>query len=155
MDSEPRIGAPPEPEYQPPDAGLPSTWTYRGALLALAVGSLVAVYLFISPPESKGKQDQPRPVSTPTPATGATATPTQPGSGTTRTPTPTLAITATPTGTLAPSVGAVRTYTVRAGDTLSSIAVQFDTTVDAIVAANPGLDPETINIGEQLRIPGR
>src|SRR3954469_12185379 len=34
-----------------------------------------------------------------------------------------------------------RTYTVVAGDTLGSIATKEKSTVDALVAANPGVDP--------------
>ncbi len=46
-----------------------------------------------------------------------------------------------------------RTYTVRTGDSLYSIARDFNTTVDAIKAAN-GLTSYAISIGQVLRIPG-
>jgi LysM repeat protein len=145
---------PPESDYQPPDAGLPSRWMYRGALLALGVGTAVAAYLVISPPESESKQDQVRQAATPTPGTGPTATPTQPGSGQVRTPTPTIAITPTPGASpTRTSTGGGRTYTIRAGDTLSAIAGAFNTTVDAIVAANPGLTPEALQINQEIKIP--
>jgi LysM repeat protein len=42
---------------------------------------------------------------------------------------------------------------VRAGDTLSSIAAENGTTVDAIVALNPGLDPNTLPVGEEIQLP--
>jgi LysM repeat protein len=45
-------------------------------------------------------------------------------------------------------------YTVRAGDVLYRIAAQNNTTVQAILAANPGLDPERLFIGQQICIPG-
>ncbi len=45
------------------------------------------------------------------------------------------------------------TYTVMAGDTLFSIARRFNTTVDAILRANPGLDPNRLFIGQQICIP--
>lgn len=45
------------------------------------------------------------------------------------------------------------TYTVRSGDTLYSIARAFYTTVSAIVTANPGIDPNRINIGQRLTVP--
>jgi LysM repeat protein len=45
------------------------------------------------------------------------------------------------------------TYVVEEGDTLSHIAVRFDTTVDAIKKAN-GLESDLIVIGRSLSIPG-
>src|SRR3989338_2883465 len=45
-------------------------------------------------------------------------------------------------------------YQVRAGDTLYGIAYQFGTTVEAIQAANPGLLPAYLSIGQSLLIPG-
>jgi len=45
------------------------------------------------------------------------------------------------------------TYTVRPGDTLYSIARAFYTTVNAIVTANPGIDPDRINVGQRLTVP--
>jgi peptidoglycan endopeptidase LytF len=44
-------------------------------------------------------------------------------------------------------------YTIVAGDTLFSIAARFNTTVQAILSANPGLDPNRLFIGEQICIP--
>lgn len=49
---------------------------------------------------------------------------------------------------------ATRPYTVRAGDTLLAIAEQFGTTVDAIRAANPGLNAEALRVGQEITIPG-
>lgn len=42
--------------------------------------------------------------------------------------------------------------TVTSGDTLSSIARKNNTTVAAIVAANPGIAPERIQVGQKIRI---
>lgn len=50
-----------------------------------------------------------------------------------------------------PSGGEI--YTVESGDTLSSIAQRFDTTVEAIVEANDLADPDTLSIGDELIIP--
>lgn len=44
-------------------------------------------------------------------------------------------------------------YTVRPGDTLYSIARAFNTSVNAIVTANPGIDPDRINVGQRLTVP--
>jgi len=45
-------------------------------------------------------------------------------------------------------------YIVQEGDTLSSIAFQFNLTVDELVQANLVSDPNTLNIGDTLTIPG-
>lgn len=45
-------------------------------------------------------------------------------------------------------------YIVQAGDTLSAIASRFNVSVDALVAANPGLDPNLISQGQEIIIPG-
>lgn len=44
-------------------------------------------------------------------------------------------------------------YTVRAGDTLGSIAFQFGVTVDQLVAANPDVSPNSMSIGTELKVP--
>jgi peptidoglycan endopeptidase LytF len=46
-------------------------------------------------------------------------------------------------------------YTVQSGDTLSGIALKFNTTINALLRANPDLNNSTaITVGEQLAIPG-
>ncbi len=45
-------------------------------------------------------------------------------------------------------------YVVQPGDTLSRIAQQFDTTVEALVAANQIANPALIEVGQKLIIPG-
>jgi D-alanyl-D-alanine carboxypeptidase/D-alanyl-D-alanine-endopeptidase (penicillin-binding protein 4) len=49
---------------------------------------------------------------------------------------------------------APRTHTIRAGDTLEGIARQYGTTVPALEAANPQLDPRRLIPGRTLRLPG-
>src|SRR5437763_1614574 len=45
--------------------------------------------------------------------------------------------------------------TVQSGDTLSALASQYGTSVDALVEANPEIsDPDFIQVGQQLNIPG-
>jgi LysM repeat protein len=46
------------------------------------------------------------------------------------------------------------THVVKTGDTLSTIADQFNTTVAALVSANGIVDPNRITIGDHLIIPG-
>ncbi|MDD4694356.1 MAG: LysM peptidoglycan-binding domain-containing protein, partial [Firmicutes bacterium] len=45
-------------------------------------------------------------------------------------------------------------YTIQAGDTLYSLAQRYNTTVDAIIRANPGIDPNNLRIGQVICIPG-
>jgi LysM repeat protein len=56
----------------------------------------------------------------------------------------------------APSVGRVQIpaqyYVIRSGDTLDAIAGRFATTVDRLLAINPGVEPTTLRPGERLRI---
>lgn len=47
-----------------------------------------------------------------------------------------------------------QTYTIRSGDTLYNLAQRFNTTVEAIRRANPGIDPNRLQIGMQICIPG-
>jgi LysM repeat protein len=42
---------------------------------------------------------------------------------------------------------------MKAGDTLSAVAASYGVTVADIVAANPGLNPDSIAIGTEIRIP--
>ncbi len=44
-------------------------------------------------------------------------------------------------------------YTVQAGDTLFELAQRFGTTVQAIIAANPGIDPTRLVPGQRICIP--
>ena len=43
-------------------------------------------------------------------------------------------------------------YHVKAGDTLESIAAKFDTTVDDLLALNPGIDPLALSPGQKIRV---
>jgi|GEM_PF-186087 len=44
-------------------------------------------------------------------------------------------------------------YIIKAGDTLAKIAQQSNTTVAAILAANPGIVPERLSIGQSVCVP--
>ncbi|MFZ5966216.1 MAG: DUF1496 domain-containing protein [Bacillota bacterium] len=44
-------------------------------------------------------------------------------------------------------------YMVQPGDTLWSIAVKFNTTLDALSALNPHINPSVLYVGQRIRIP--
>lgn len=46
-----------------------------------------------------------------------------------------------------------RLYTIQAGDTFINIARRFGYTVDAILAANPGVNPQFLRIGQEICLP--
>jgi LysM repeat protein len=68
-------------------------------------------------------------------------------------PAPPPGNTSTPAPTQPPPSGGNTVYVVQRGDTLNRIAFRFGVTVQAIVAANPGLNPNLIFVGQQLSIP--
>lgn len=78
---------------------------------------------------------------------------------------------ATSTGSTTPATGAVQTpeglvtaetplpsptpftYTIKSGDTISSIALQFGVSMDDLQAANPEISPNSMSIGQVIKIP--
>ncbi len=156
---------------QNPASAIPSGGLYRGALLGLLVASVLALWLLIRPPglpeESSGAQVG-QPSVTPTPVATATASPA---------PSPSVAPTGTPEGTPGGTPGASPTpaatpqatptpapspttqppqftdYTVQPNDSLSSIAQRFGTTADELARINGIANPNTLDIGQKLKIP--
>ena len=45
------------------------------------------------------------------------------------------------------------TYTIQAGDTISTIALKFGVSMDDLQAANPEISPNTMSIGQVIKIP--
>ena len=45
-----------------------------------------------------------------------------------------------------------KTYTVKAGDTPSGIAVKFDVPLDQILELNPDLDPQALTPGTKIKL---
>jgi LysM repeat protein len=45
-----------------------------------------------------------------------------------------------------------RFYRVHQGETLSDVAIRFDTTVAALETLNPGIEPTNLTVGQRLRV---
>lgn len=151
----------------------------RGDIPSLQIGNLSILLPVTAPEDSilplvptpQVDQQQPPPAFATTAPVTATAAPAatalaidtpmpEPTATPTVTPEPTAAPTVTPEPTAVPPTAAPppasqRKYTVQPGDTLLSIAREFNTTVTAIVEAN-NLTPEqadALRIGQELVIP--
>ena len=69
-------------------------------------------------------------------------------------PATTTAATTTPT-TTAPNATPVRRrrfYRLRSGETLSDVAIRFDTTVEQLAVLNPGVEPTNLSVGQRIRV---
>jgi len=47
-----------------------------------------------------------------------------------------------------------RTYTIREGDTFETIASDRGTTVERLQALNPDVDPNSLQVGQKIIVPG-
>jgi LysM repeat protein len=143
----------------------------RGGGQALLIGLMVLAFLVLviartqspagvageTPAASigAGAVSDPPGVASAEPVGGPSGSPVAPSAQPSPTPGPTPA--PTPTAPASPTPGATpaaaQTYRVRSGDTLSSIAARFDTTVKTLAALNGIADPRTLRIGQVLQIP--
>jgi LysM repeat protein len=73
-----------------------------------------------------------------------------PGTTSVATTQSTTATTGTTTG--ATAVKRKQFYGLRAGETLSDVAIRFDTTVEDLLALNPGIEPTNLNVGQRIRV---
>ena len=62
--------------------------------------------------------------------------------------------TGTPTGTLTvpTSTEGAQFYTIRPGDTLETVAARYGTSVESLLALNPGIDPVQLTVGQKIRV---
>ena len=70
------------------------------------------------------------------------------------TPTTTRSTTTTKlvlTGTSTATPGA-QYYVIQSGDTLGSIAVKYNTTVEQLMTLNPSVDPNALHPGDRIRV---
>jgi hypothetical protein len=141
-----------------PATGLPSFTLYRGSLLALLIGTALAVWLILQPP-GDGTTSASGPVLV-TPTEPALQQPPTTIPGTQQTPAPgtTPATGATPEPTEPTGPAGTMTYTVQGGDTLFGICVANSSLdpqdcVDEVLELNSISDPGSISPGETLVIP--
>ena len=162
MSDDPRSDPAPAPD--PPERAAPSAWAYRGSIAALVLGSFLALFLVLRPPESASRAEPVRPAATPEATLEPTPTPEPQPAAQTSTPVPATPVAVTPVPTPVPTPGpdpsptpeppsAPIDYTIVAGDTLSDIAESFGVTLDAILELNPDLDPDTLQIGQIILVP--
>lgn len=120
--------------------------TLATLVLAVALGlSLVAGC-------AGGSSPSPTAISAPTipakptaaPAVSPPATPTTPPAA------PTATVAAAPTSTATP---AVTVYIVQPGDTLNKIAEKFGVSLDALIKANNISKPDSLDVGQEIKIP--
>lgn len=45
-----------------------------------------------------------------------------------------------------------RYYRLKAGETLSDVAIKFQTSVEQLLALNPGVRPTNLTVGERIRV---
>ena len=114
--------------------------TRYGAPAAFLLAVTIAVLLIKSGLES-GSKDQTVAAPTTTAQTTTAAAPTT---------TITLTGSATVSTTTAPANA--QYYTIQSGDTLGSIASQYNTSVDQLLTWNPGIDPSTLQPGQRIRV---
>ena len=121
-----------------PINGVPSRRLMIGAFVVGGIGLVAAAWLLAAPPKLSGEgaaTNAPRTATVP-----RTAAPAQQ---------PTAAVSATRTP--APATR----YKLQQGDTLSVIARNYNTTVEALIAANPGISATSLQVGTEITIPGQ
>ncbi len=65
-------------------------------------------------------------------------------------------VASTPTSTritASNSGSSARSYTIKSGDTPSSVAKKYNIRVESLMAANPGLDPRKMRVGQTVNLP--
>lgn len=89
------------------------------------------------------------------PAGNSTTTATRPSGGAAQGAQTSTTQTQRGTPTATGTATAARTYTVKAGDTPAAIARKYNLKLDALMAANPGLDPRKMKVGQTMNLPAQ
>jgi len=58
----------------------------------------------------------------------------------------------TTTAAATTAVEEAETHEIGEGDTLDRIAIRFDTTVEELLALNPDIDPNALQLGQSIRV---
>jgi LysM repeat protein len=58
-----------------------------------------------------------------------------------------------PTPARPSAASSVKTHTIKAGDTFVKVARQYRVSLDALMAANPGLNPKKLRVGQTIKLP--
>lgn len=138
---------------EPASDGLPSAALVRAVQGTVVIGGVLALALMLWRPvlpnerARTGAAPHPTPINRAAPAAIPAPAPADAAAA----PAPTAS--AAPRGTPTPTVTAAQRHTVQAGDTLRSLADRYDTTIDALRAANPGINPDSLPLGRELTIP--
>ncbi|MDX6506592.1 MAG: LysM domain [Gaiellaceae bacterium] len=66
--------------------------------------------------------------------------------------TPTITVPTTSTSTRPVPVRRRRFYKLRSGETLSDVAIKFNTSVSQLLALNPGIKPTNLTVGQRVRV---
>jgi len=134
-------------------AGIAARFGVSLADLADANPSIDAAKLSIGQVVKLPASTEPPPAATPTVAPAITAElPTTSAAPATEAPPTEPPPTDTPGPTTTPS-SLGQTYTVQSGDIPETIAAKFGITTEALLAANPGVTPTNLQIGQVLVIP--
>jgi Tfp pilus assembly protein FimV len=145
-----------------PASGVPSFTLYRGSLLALLIGTALAVWLLVQPPGNQTDAAIRPVVLSPTPGAAVAPAVTTPAPAVTQpaNATPAAVTTPTPTATRPPATpsGGSGQYTVASGDTLSGIcAAQRPSlgNVDCVAQLRTlnSLSGDDLSVGQVLRLP--
>ena len=132
----------------------PSGAVFRASLLAMLLGSVLALWLLVRPPGLPGDSAEIAiPQASPQPITPAAVspTPTPPVASATTEPTPVPTAVPTPTPTEAPP--APIEYTVVDGDTWSGIAEAYGIDAESLAAYNGLTLDDFLQPGQVLTIP--
>ena len=114
--------------------------TRYGAPAAFLLAVTIAVLLIKSGLDSGTKEQ-----TTAAPTTTAQTT-------TAAAPTTTITLTGSPTVSTTTAPANAQYYTIQSGDTLGSIASQYNTSVDQLLTWNPGVDPSSLQPGQRIRV---
>src|SRR3990170_3406778 len=133
----------------------PSGAVFRASLLALLLGSVLALWLLVRPPGLPGDSSGVViPEASPQPATpAASPTPSTPVADATAEPTPTAAATPTAVPTPTAEPPAPIEYTVVDGDTWYGIAEAYGIDAESLAAANGLTLDDFLQPGQVLTIP--